>query len=246
MQSVSRVYNFGILLAGSLALMGCVEPSHGRAESARNNEKPLHESAVPVMGAVSASHALQTRGRASENPASVLGFDYTSDAQGALALGIPSVGIASYYRALPDYLLENRAKSGEKFAMAFFVERIAMDILEFQRARRSVEHLSPDGGTGPLRNFGKMSVTLSALMQDPTNAMAGYLWGLAHSASIFGAPDEPIVAGIRLAGVRGDVRAAEFERQFRSTHPNLDEAKIKMYFDSGRRAMEMAAQPRNP
>lgn len=230
-QPVNKKHNLATALATLLTLMGCAESAHDKA--------------APVTDFATATHTPQTNNRAQEHPATALGFDYLSDAQGALALGIPSTGISTHYRALPDYLLENRAKSGEKFAMTFWIERTAMEILEIQRTRRT-DDLSPDVDGDPTKNFGQMSVTLNSLMQDPANAMAGYLWGLAYSASILGAPDEPIVAGIRLAGLRGDDRAAGFERQFRSTHPNLDEEKIDMYFESGRRAMEMAAVPRNP
>lgn len=181
-----------------------------------------------------------------EHAASALGFDYSSDAKNALALGIPSAAISAHYHALPDYLLEARAKSGDDFAKTFLTERIATKILSLQRARRTDGSLPPGTNEDAMRDFGQMSVTLSALMQNPTNAMAGYLWGLAHSASILGGPDEPIVAGIRLAGLRGDSRAVEFERKFRESHPNLNEAYVEMYFESGRREMEMAAIPRGP
>lgn len=225
-------HNLEIALATLLTLTGCAESKHDKA--------------VPAISHTVSNNTPQTEKRKNELPGLALGFDYLSDAQGALALGIPSVGISTHYRALPDYLLENRAKSGEKFAMTFWIERTASEILATQKARRADGSPPPDTNEDSTKNFGQMSVTLNSLMQDPANAMAGYLWGIAYSASIFGAPDEPIVAGIRLAGLRGDDRAAEFERQFRSTHPNLDEAKIDMYFESGRRAMEMAAVPRNP
>ena len=90
-----------------------------------------------------------------------------------------------------------------------------------------------------------MAYHLNALAQDPRNAMAGYLWGQYIAASTYGGAYEPIVAGIRLAGLRGDDRAIEFEREFRNTHPDLDESLIDKSFESGKRYLESAAIPRN-
>lgn len=176
-----------------------------------------------------------------------LNFDYLSDDARLRALGFPSPAQSAYYRALPDDLLQARAKSGEKLAKTFWVERLANEALTLQNARRA-DGTFPEGITeeDAVGGIGQMAFHLSALMQDPNNAMAGYLHGMTEAASIYRGPYEPIVAGIRLAGLRGDHRAIEFERDFRAAHPNLDEADIEMYFDSGRRRMEMAAIPRGP
>lgn len=176
-----------------------------------------------------------------------LGFDYSTEDKRLQGLGIPSPAIRAYYHSLPDNVLEARAKAGEKFAKTFWVERLAREALTLQNARLA-DGSFPDGITeaDAVGGIGQMTFHLSTLKQDPNNAMAGYLWGLTQAASIYGGPYEPIVAGIRLAGLRGDDRAVEFEREFRATHQNLDESRIEMYFDSGRRRMEMAARPRGP
>ncbi len=177
----------------------------------------------------------------------LLNFDYLSEDKRLRALGFPSPTQSAYYRALPEEILQARAKSGEKLAKTFLVERLASEALTLQNARRE-DGTFPEGITeeDAVGGIGQMAFHLGTLTQDPNNAMAGYLWGITQAASIYGGPYEPIVAGIRLAGLRGDHRAIEFEREFRAAHPNLDEADVEMYFDSGRRRMEMAAIPRGP
>lgn len=144
-------------------------------------------------------------------------------------------------------MLESKAKSGDKMAKTFWVEHLANDALLLQNSRQKGGDL-PQGieDKDIVASLGQMGYHLTALMQDPSNAMAGYLWGLTQAASIYGGGDEPIVAGIRLAGLRGDERAAEFEREFRTRHPNLDESQIDTYFRSGQREMEIAITPRRP
>lgn len=174
-------------------------------------------------------------------------FDLTTEDKNLHMLGLPTRAQAAYYRALLDYKLEALAKSGDKMAASFLVERMADEALILQRARNADGNF-PDGikETDATGNIGKMALYLSSLEQDPRNAMAGYLWGLSKAASIYGGRNEPIVAGIRLAGLRGDNRAIEFERNFRMNHHDLNEAYIDMYFESGRHEMEIAERPRNP
>lgn len=177
-----------------------------------------------------------------------LGFDYSTKNARLQAMGIPTPESSATYRAMSDSKLDSLAMSGDKLARTFWVERFATEALTLQRLRDADGNF-PEGleEKDAVSNIGRMAMYVSSLEQEPTNAMSGYLWGLYTAATIYrGTSDEPIVAGIRLAGLRGDDRAAEFERQFRSTRPDLDEAKIDMYFESGRRAMEMAAVPRNP
>lgn len=176
-----------------------------------------------------------------------LGFAYSVENKRLQALGIPSPATSAYFRALSDAKLEAMAKAGNQMAKTFWVERLADEALVLQRARDAKGNF-PEGieERDAVGNIGQMAYHLSALMQDPTNAMAGYLWGLYSSASTYGGPAEPIVAGIRLAGLRGDDRAVEFEREFRAAHPNLDETDIEMYFESGKHRLEIAAQPRGP
>lgn len=161
------------------------------------------------------------------------------------AIGIPSPDSSAYFRSLPDATLEAMARAGNKQAITFWVERLADDALTLQRARSANGGL-PNGiqETDAVGNIGKAGYYLGALMQDPHNAMAGYLWGLQTASSTYGGPLEPIVAGIRLAGLRGDYRAEDMEHAFRATHPDLNESEIQMYFESGRRQLESAARPR--
>ena len=173
-------------------------------------------------------------------------LNYSKQDSSLQAMGIPAPGSSAYFRSLPDATLEAMAKAGNKQAITFWVERLADDALTLQRARDEKGRF-PGGieETEALGNIGQAGYYLSALMQDSHNAMAGYLWGLHTASSTYGGPLEPIVAGIRLAGLRGDYRAVDIERGFRAVHPTLNEADIEMYFESGRRQMESAAIPRN-
>ena len=224
---------FLTLLAMFLALLGC-----SRNETAEQPKEAPHQAAAPTPRPhVSSARKIR--------PAS-LGFDYSSENARLQALGIPSPATSARYRALSDAALEAMAKTGDKTAKTFWVERLADEALTLQQSRDANGNF-PEGidEKDAVGNIGQMALHLSALEQDPTNAMAGYLLGLTKSASIYGGPLEPIVAGIRLAGIRGDDRAVEIEREFRAAHPALDEAHIEMYFESGKRRLEIAEQPRS-
>ena len=211
-----------------------------------NGEAPVekHEGQAPEIAAPSSSHAI-SRNEPPSAPASI-GFNYASENVRLQALGIPSSSTTARYRALPDITLESLAKAGDKMAKTFWVERLADQALTLQQSRDADGHF-PEGieEKDAVGSIGQTAYHLGALMQDPTNAMAGYLWGLHKSAATYGGPLEPVVAGIRLAGLRGDDRAIEIEREFREAHPNLDEPDIEMYFESGKRQMESAAVPRS-
>jgi hypothetical protein len=220
------------LLVLLILLSGC-----GDGQSTSRPEAELHRK----LASRTSGNTVQSR-----LAVSAFGFDYAADNKRLQALGIPKPATSAYFRALPDTTLESMAKAGDMMAKTFWVERLAEEALILQQAR-DANGKFPEGikESDAVGNIGQMAFHLSTLEQDPSNAMAGYLWGLSKAASTYGGPHEPIVAGIRLAGLRGDDRAVEFEREFRVTHPNLNEADVEMYFESGSRRMDWVIKPHN-
>ena len=208
-----------------LGLIGCTEPA------------PVQPEITPEASKTSGTPQVKLTHTGSG--ASV--FDIATEDPALRKLSLPSGASAAYYRALPIGVLQARAKVGEKMAKAFLVERLAMQDITLQRTR-SITGKLPEGiEDGDLvGDLGQIGLNIAPLLRDPNNAMAGYLWGQQLSAATYGAPHEPIVAGIRLAALRGDFRASEFERQYMAKYPNLDSGKIQMYFASGRLEMEGA------
>lgn len=222
------------LIVTFIALLGCT----AEVPAKRHQGQP-DELAEP------ATHAVRRHGARATPPN--LGFDYTSENARLQGLGIPTPVTSARFRTMPDAMLESMAEGGDKMAKTFWVERLADEALTLQQSRNA-DGTFPEGieEKDAVGGIGQMAYHLNALAQDPRNAMAGYLWGQYIAASTYGGAYEPIVAGIRLAGLRGDDRAIEFEREFRNTHPGLDEGDIEMYFESGKRQMESAAKPRGP
>lgn len=216
--------------------------------TACNPQAPNSDPSAPASNAAGASTSgdqrrnAERRGPASSQAdlpatAAITPLRIESDDPRLRQLGIPSTAESRHYRSLNDADLRARAASGDHMAKSFLVERLATRNITLQQGIAS-GHLPISAEGEALAALFEIHQQLSYLERTPSNAMAGYLYGQAKSASIGGAPLEPIVAGIRLAGLRGDPRASEFERQFMDRHPGLDPDRIDMYYEYGRRAME--------
>ncbi|MFT4177881.1 MAG: hypothetical protein QM612_00220 [Thermomonas sp.] len=220
------IRNFSASLAITMGLFGCegdpatVEPTHEKAASPQTSPSDSSSSAPARVAAAQ------------------MVFDASDEGASLVSLGIPSKATAAYYRSLPNDLLAARAKSGEVMAKAFLVERLAMDGLTLQRARKKNGRLPNNISDADLvADLGRISMELAPLLQDTNNAFAAYLWGMYMSAASYEGAYEPIVAGIRLAGLRGDPRASEIEQQFLTQHPGLDASLIENHFERGRREL---------
>lgn len=212
-----------------LSLTGCKdeldtkETTRGDAKSSQGTVESTSLTALPSPVAAT--------------PMSLI-LDVSGQEESLVKLGLPNKASAAYYRALPDNVLMARAEAGEKMAKAFLIERLATDGIILQRSRGADGRMASNiDDTELVADLGRISKELSTLAQDPNNAFVGYLWGMYMSAANYGAPYEPIVAGIRLASLRGDPRAFEYERQFLADHPGLDLNKVDLYFKSGRREL---------
>lgn len=157
-------------------------------------------------------------------------------------LGIPTPAQAQHYRSMPDAELSSLASAGDLLAKSILVERLAFMARQLQQQRTTGQLAAQDEGR-LVNSISQMHEQMSALTRETSNAMAGYLYGQMISASTNGTPLEPIVAGIRLAGDRGDPRAPEFERQFMAEHPGLDADRIDMYYEYGRQRFNPSATP---
>jgi hypothetical protein len=161
-------------------------------------------------------------------------FRIESEDPGLRSLGIPTSAQARYYRSMSDVELSSHASAGDLLAKSFLVERLAFSASQLQQQRAAGQLAAQDAGI-LVDMIVKMNEALSYLSFEASNAMVGYLYGEMMSASTTGAPLEPIVAGIRLAEDRGDPRAAEFERKIMAAHPGLDQDRIDMHYEFGRR-----------
>lgn len=157
-------------------------------------------------------------------------------------LGIPTPAQAQHYRSMPDAELSSRASAGDLLAKSILVERLAFTTRQLQQQRTAGQLAAQDEGR-LVNSISQMHEQMSALTREPSNAMAGYLYGQMISASTHGTPLEPIIAGIRLAGDRGDPRAPELEQQFMAQHPGLDPDRIDMYYEYGRQRFNPPPKP---
>lgn len=162
-----------------------------------------------------------------------LPFKIESDDPRLRRLGIPSLSQAHQYRSMSKAELTSRSSAGDLLAKSILVEKLGLEASGLQQ-RRTAGQLPAQEEGNLVSSISQMHEHMSALTREGSNAMAGYAYGQMISASTSGAPLEPIAAGIRLAGLRGDPRAPEFERLFMAQNPGLDTDQIEMYYEYGR------------
>lgn len=225
------------LLAAILLITACSEKNNPGDLIASSSEKMRSEEAEP-LGRIKPVRGGMNDGALGEVIGPVLAIRVESDDPKLARLGIPTTTQARFYRSMTDETLERLAADGDLMASTFLVERLASRTHSLQQ-RRGTGHLPASEEGALVTNVSQMHRQISQIVRTETNAMAGYLYGQMISASTGGVPPEAILAGIRLSGDRGDPRAAEFERQFRSQHPELDQDRIDMYYEYGRQRFNM-------
>lgn len=225
--------NYSKLILIGLLSYGLLACTNGTGDTTGEGSPDLH-----TKPAIQSAH-LKRPHLTSENGA-MMG---PSDDASLATRGIPTTKMAEIFRAMPDSELRTRAQAGDVTAKTFWVERLSLQVQALQRGRTD-GRLPGDIPEGEmLADLGEIGIHISPLIRDPNNAMASYLYGQQISASTYGSPLEPIVAGIRLAGDRGDPRAPEFERQFMAEHPGLDQDRIDMYYEYGRQRFNPPPKP---
>lgn len=230
-------YQWIALLAATLLIAACSEKNTSGDPSANSSDKTRMQEAEP-LGRIKPIRSGMDDGALGKAIDPVLAIRVESDDPNLARLGIPTTTQARFYRSMTDETLERLSTDGDLMANTFLVERLAARTYSLQQ-RRGTGHLPSSEEGALVTNVTQMHRQISQLVRTETNAMAGYLYGQMISASTGGAPREAILAGIRLSGDRGDPRAAEFERQFRSQHPELDQDRIDMYYEYGRQRFNM-------
>lgn len=159
----------------------------------------------------------------------ILQFRDADEQRRLIAQGYPMPEEWLAARDLSDEDLAAMADAGDVNAKLFLADRISERLAPIQASRRpDVEPALPENDI--ITGFARSNTAALQALRASDSPFAAYVYGRTLSAGTWGAPPEPVAAGIALARDRGDDRASSILAAFERAHPGMDPAYIRSVY----------------